>query len=997
MSTNYSLAEQRTGQSRITKLFALLLGFAVLCFGMVTGGAPAANAIGNTGTGVLQGKISLPAGTDVSKYELWVEDIDGRAGMGTFPIAPDGSFKIEQLETGTYRLSAIEPGTVPAPGGGTYDLSKQVLKTSAGSYKFTATNGQTTNQNFVMQPATATIKGTADLKGYDRLLVDVMQLIDGQWVNLSVAYDSSGLSAKNFTSPKLAPGVYTLYFYVVSPTGSIGGFDCVMWLGNQNCWDETTTRQITIGAGGSGSVTDANVAFPYIWDQRPVPTVTGTPQVGKPFTGDAGQSLPAPDSMSHQWYRTSSGPDGGGIAIEGATGLTYTPTAADLGYSLQLNTVYSKAKYNDLYEWSANSAPVTAGAIVAGTPTVSGTPKVGSKLTANVGTWTPSSVTYSYKWFRGASAISGATTKEYTPVAADNGQDISVQVTGALAGYTTASKTSGKVRVAAGSMTAGTPTITGTPKVGSELTAGTGTWAPAADSYTYKWLRGGVAISGATSEKYTLAAADNGKDISVEVTGVKAGFANASKTSATIRVGAGTMTAGTPTISGTAKVGSQLTAEPGTWTPAADSYTYKWLRGGTAIPGATSNKYTATAADSGKELSVEVTGTKVGYANASKASVPKMIAAGTMTAGTPTITGTAKVGSQLTVGTGTWSPVAEKYTYQWLRGTTAIPGATVNSYTLVGADSGQDISVKVTGTKTGYTTATGTSAKVNVAPGTLEAGTPTISGPATVGETLKANTGTWKPAADKYTYQWHRDGKDIAGATTDSFVLTAGDKGAQISVTVTGSKAGYSNASKTSAKTSKVEAAVYLPPTKSPFNDITPKDKFYKQIAWMYDTGLSTGTKGAYKPKDGVSREAMAAFLYRMKNSTYKGPKVSPFDDVKPGDKFYNEIAWMYETKLSTGNKQPGKKPAYKPKDTVSREAMAAFIYRLEKATTPAPSVSPFADMKKGDKFYKEIAWMGTEGLSTGNKQPSGKPFYAPKDTVTREAMAAFLYRLETN
>jgi hypothetical protein len=116
---------------------------------------------------------------------------------------------------------------------------------------------------------------------------------------------------------------------------------------------------------------------------------------------------------------------------------------------------------------------------------------------------------------------------------------------------------------------------------------------------------------------------------------------------------------------------------------------------------------------------------------------------------------------------------------------------------------------------------------------------------------------------------------------------------------------------------------------------------------------------------------------------------------MKPGDKFYREIAWMYEAGLSTGIKNPeGGKPNYGPKLRLSREAMAAFIYRLEapKGYAP-PAKSQMLDMKRGDKFYTEISWMVDEQLSTGIKVEDGREFW-PKSRLSREAMAAFIYRL---
>ncbi|WP_193786991.1 S-layer homology domain-containing protein, partial [Leucobacter celer] len=136
----------------------------------------------------------------------------------------------------------------------------------------------------------------------------------------------------------------------------------------------------------------------------------------------------------------------------------------------------------------------------------------------------------------------------------------------------------------------------------------------------------------------------------------------------------------------------------------------------------------------------------------------------------------------------------------------------------------------------------------------------------------------------------------------------------------------------------------------------------------MAERGLSTGIKKTdatgkvyydYEPKTQVSREAMAAFLYRMEAPKgYVAPRVSPFVDVKPGDKFYTQIAWMYEEGLSTGIEQASGKPAFAPRSKISREAMAAFMFRKDapKGYT-APKTSPFADVRPGDKFYKEIAW----------------------------------------
>ena len=69
-------------------------------------------------------------------------------------------------------------------------------------------------------------------------------------------------------------------------------------------------------------------------------------------------------------------------------------------------------------------------------PTVAGTAKVGKRLTARVGTWTPRPASYAYQWLRGTTPIRGATHAGYVPVRADGGKRVTVRVVARGAGGT---------------------------------------------------------------------------------------------------------------------------------------------------------------------------------------------------------------------------------------------------------------------------------------------------------------------------------------------------------------------------------------------------------------------------------------------------------------------------------------------------------------------------------------------------------------------------------
>ncbi len=112
------------------------------------------------------------------------------------------------------------------------------------------------------------------------------------------------------------------------------------------------------------------------------------------------------------------------------------------------------------------------------------------------------------------------------------------------------------------------------------------------------------------------------------------------------------------------------------------------------------------------------------------------------------------------------------------------------------------------------------------------------------------------------------------------------------------------------------------------FTDVTSDNQFYTEIMWMAEQGISTGwSDGTYRPLQPVARDAMAAFMYRFAGQPeFELPETSPFTDVSTGDKFYKEIAWMHAKGISKGWSDD----TYRPLQPVARDAMAAFMYRLD-------------------------------------------------------------------
>lgn len=236
-------------------------------------------------------------------------------------------------------------------------------------------------------------------------------------------------------------------------------------------------------------------------------------------------------------------------------------------------------------------------------------------------------------------------------------------------------------------------------------------------------------------------------------------------------------------------------------------------------------------------------------------------------------------------------------------------------------------------------------------------------------------------AATSVVPEWWQRKSSLAGA--DPITLTAGQTKAGIDGTVRSTTAapatGFTDVSGTPGT-----------PTYS---------QFATEITWMAQQGISTGYevggKKEYRPFGTVTRDAMAAFLYRAAGSpAYTAPAVSPFSDVTPASPFYKEITWLAAQGISTGWATPDGKKEFRPFANITRDAMAAFLYRFAgEPDVTLPNSSPFTDVATDNGFYKEISWLAQQQISTGWDAAGGKKEFRPYNAITRDAMAAFLYR----
>lgn len=217
-------------------------------------------------------------------------------------------------------------------------------------------------------------------------------------------------------------------------------------------------------------------------------------------------------------------------------GLLDTSSAGQRMVSVVAKDVVGRTTMRDATVNVVTDAPTIG---ISSQPVIVGTPRIGERLEARHGEFTPLSSVI-YRWYRNGVLIPGGAGSYYTVSAADAGAMLHVVVTATAAGYEDgvfAAPAVGPIPAQEPGGGSGGPggvgdqavratstgAVTGVARIGRTLTATAPTWSVAGATTSRQWLRSGTPIPGATGTTYRLGALDRGARISVRFTGQASG------------------------------------------------------------------------------------------------------------------------------------------------------------------------------------------------------------------------------------------------------------------------------------------------------------------------------------------------------------------------------------------------------------------------------------------------------------------------------------------
>lgn len=179
-----------------------------------------------------------------------------------------------------------------------------------------------------------------------------------------------------------------------------------------------------------------------------------------------------------------------------------------------------------------------------------------------------------------------------------------------------------------------------------------------------------------------------------------------------------------------------------------------------------------------------------------------------------------------------------------------------------------------------------------------------------------------------------------------------------------------------------------------PFIDVHEKDWFYDAVEYAVRNGYFNGTSATtFSPNEPMTRAMFVTVLGRMAGVKVDNNTSAGFDDVVAGSYYAGYVQWASENGIVNGTSET----TFSPNDYVTREQMAAFLYRYAEymglnVTASDSVMNSFADAGSVSGWAKDaMAWATFKGIINGTG--SG---LEPKASATRAQVAQIILNFQT-
>ena len=170
-----------------------------------------------------------------------------------------------------------------------------------------------------------------------------------------------------------------------------------------------------------------------------------------------------------------------------------------------------------------------------------------------------------------------------------------------------------------------------------------------------------------------------------------------------------------------------------------------------------------------------------------------------------------------------------------------------------------------------------------------------------------------------------------------------------------------------------------------PFTDVAEGDWYHDAVAYCWENGIMDGTSSvSFAPNMLLNRAMMAQVLYNLAGGTPAAG--AGFPDVAASAWYADAVNWAAANGYVTGYDNG----SYGPEDNLTREQMAAILYRYAGSPAPAGTLDGFADAASASAYAVDaLRWAVGEGLLTG--KDGGR--LDPTGTASRAELAQTLAR----